>query len=204
MSWVLYLVAAAAAAIVAVVGIWAYLRSRRRTAGESRPPSPAGAPALNPPGSLALPPPVSPDKRRGRIRPRIVSATGPPPPQPRPLDPEARPELPGSQPRVTKVASEQEEEAGELEDMAREAIASTKMMVDTLMDSGKNVSAALRQLAMAEELLEKGQAEESLKYASKAMDVAESLEAEQERCPKCHAETKPRWLLCPKCGQPLK
>ena len=56
----------------------------------------------------------------------------------------------------------------------------------------------------AEEYLEKGKPAEALKYAGKAMDVAESLEAEQDRCPKCKAETKPRWLLCPKCGQPLR
>jgi hypothetical protein len=105
---------------------------------------------------------------------------------------------------VAKVASEEEEEAGDLEDMAREAINSTKIMVDILLDAGKDVSAAIRQLAMAEEYLEKGQAEDALKYASKAMDVAETLEAEEDRCPRCHAQTKPRWRLCPKCGQPLK
>jgi len=151
--------------------------------------------------------PAVPAKRHGRIPPRIVSATGPPPPQIRPLETLARPELPGMgapQPRVTKEANEQEVEAGELEDTAREAIESTKTMVNALMETGKDVSAALRQLGMAEECLEKGRPEEALNYAGKAMDVAESLEAEQDRCPRCRAETKPRWMLCPKCGWPLR
>lgn len=203
MGWEVYSMAAAVAVAVAAGGLWAYFRSRRRTAPPARPPL-AGRPAADPQAPPARSQQSAPAKRHGRIAPRIVSATGPPPPQPRPLEPEDRPELPGAQPRVAKEASDEEVAVGELEDMAREAVVSTKMMVDTLLDSGKDVSAAIRQLAMAEELLEKGQAEESLKYASKAMDVAESLEAEQDRCPKCHAETKPRWLLCPKCGQPLR
>lgn len=203
MGWEVYTIAAVVGAAVAAGGLWAYLRSRRRTQAPARPP-PAGAQAANHPVPPAGPQGSAPAKLHGRIPPRIVSATGPPAPRPRPLGPEARPELPGPQPRVAKEASDEEVAVGELEDMAREAIASTKMMVDTLLDSGKDVSAAIRQLAMAEDLLETGQAEESLKYASKAMDVAESLEAEQDRCPKCRAETKPRWLLCPKCGQPLR
>jgi len=203
MGWEVYSMAAVVAAAVAAGGLWAYLRSRRRTAPSTRL-TPVGRPAADPQAPPARSQQSAPAKRRGRIAPRIVSVAGPPPPQPRPLEPEDRPELPGAQPRVAKEASDEEVAVGELEDMAREAVVSTKMMVDTLLDSGKDVSAALRQLAMAEELLEKGQAEESLKYASKAMDVAESLEAEQDRCPKCHAETKPRWLLCPKCGQPLR
>ena len=225
MSWVYYAVAAGMAAAVAIGGVLFYLRSRkRRAAGTPQagvpPVPPAGAATTGTAAMPAMPGPGAPPaataragqpaataKRRGRIPPRIVSATGPPPPRPRPLEPEERPELPGAgapQPRVTKEANEEEMESGELEDMAREAIESTRMMVSSLMETGKDVSAALRQLGMAAECLEKGKPEEALNYAGKAMDVAESLEAEQERCPRCHAETKPRWMLCPKCGWPLK
>jgi hypothetical protein len=202
-DWVLIGIIAVTAAAGAAGCLLLYYRKRKRavvqgSALPSMEPTPnASASHAQNPGVAAVPP-------GKHIPPRIVSASGPPPPRPRPLDPEARPELPGAQPRVAKEASEEEEEAGELEDMTREAIASTKMMVDTLLAAGKDVSAALRQLAASEEFLERGQAEEALKYASKAMDVAESLEAEQDRCPRCRAETKPRWRLCPKCGQPLR
>jgi hypothetical protein len=202
-SWVLYLVIVVAAVAAVAGGLWVYYRSRHRAGERGSAPSPAGL-APGSPAFAAQTFPAMPVPAREHIPPRIVSSSGPPPPRPRPLDPEARPELPGAQPRVAKEASEEEVEVGELEDMAREAISSTKMMVDTLMAAGKNVSAALRQLAVAEDFLEKGQAEDALKYASKAMDVAESLEAEQDRCPRCRAETKPRWRLCPKCGQPLR
>ena len=204
MSWVLYLVMAAIAAAGTAGGIWAYRRARGKRVATHEPAFPAMGPGAGLPASLTEPFPAAPAPARRHVPPRIVSASGPPAPKARPLDPEARPALPGAQPRVAKVANEEEEEAGELEDMAREAITSTKMMVDTLLISGKDVSAAIRQLAMAEEYLEKGQAEDALKYASKAMDVAESLEAEQDRCPRCRAETKPRWRLCPKCGHPLR
>jgi len=192
------LAAAAAAGCLAIV-LW---RRRPDIAGEpgAGPTGPArgDGSAIGQPSTQAL---VQPRKH---IPPRIVSVSGPPIPRPRELFAEPRPELPGMPPRVAREASEEEEEEGDMEDMAREAIDSTKMMVDTLLAAGKDVSAALRQLSAAEEYLEKGKPAEALKYAGKAMDVAESLEAEQDRCPKCKAETKPRWLLCPKCGQPLR
>jgi hypothetical protein len=141
---------------------------------------------------------------REHIAPRIVRALGPPPPEARPLGAGRRPELPGSQPRVAKVASEEEEEEGEMEDMAREAIESCKLMLASLAESGMDVKVAERQLAKSESMLQQGRFPDAVNYASKAMDIAESLEADRDRCPKCHAETKPRWLLCPKCGHPLR
>ena len=199
MDWVLYLVIAAVAAAV-VVGCLVLLfwtRKRREQQGNA----PSSGPAQ---GDLAGDSPAAQVPTRKHIPPKIVSASGPPAPRPRVLDPESLAEQPGVPPKVAREASDEEVEEGELEDMAKEAIDSTKMMVETLMAAGKDVSAALRQLTAAEEYLEKGQASEALKYAGKAMDVAESLEAEQDRCPRCKAETKPRWLLCPKCGQPLR
>jgi len=65
-----------------------------------------------------------------------------------------------------------------------------------------DVAVAERQLAMAQSMFQQGHFPEAVNYASKAMDLAEDLEADRDRCPKCHAETRPRWLLCPKCGQP--
>jgi len=203
LDWVLYLIVAAAAGAGAAGCLVLFLRTRRH-ANLHGPAAPSSAPAHGDPDGNAGISPGAPVPARKHIPPRIVSSSGPPPPRPRALDPEPRPELPGAQPKVTREASEEEEVEGELEDMAKEAIDSTKMMVNTLLAAGKDVSAAIRQLAAAEEYLEKGQAAEALKYAGKAMDVAESLEAEQDRCPKCKAETKPRWLLCPKCGQPLR
>jgi len=143
-------------------------------------------------------------KKREHAAPRIVASFGPPPPAVRPLEPESREELPGAQPRVAKVASEEEEEEGEVEDMAREAIESCRLMLGSLAEGGMNVAVAERQLAMAESMFQQGHFPEAVNYASKAMDLAEDLEADRDRCPKCHAETKPRWLLCPKCGQPLR
>jgi len=149
------------------------------------------------PGSIA-------SGNREHVAPKIVRALGPPPPAARPLEPEKREDLPGAQPRVAKVASEEEEEAGEMEDMAREAIESCRLMLASLSEGGMNVAVAERQLAMAESMFQQGNFPESVNYSSKAMDLAEDLEADRDRCPKCHAETKPRWLLCPKCGQPLR
>ena len=194
MEWVLYGAAAAAAACLAAGVLALVIRMRRRRPGQGT--------AARGSGAGADPSAAAPARKH--IPPRIVSASGPPIPRPRELEPEPRPELPGVPPRVAREASEEEEEEGDLKDMAREAIDSTRMMLDTLLAAGKDVSAALRQLGAAEEYLEKGKAAEALKYAGKAMDVAESLEAEQDRCPKCKAETKPRWLLCPRCGQPLR
>jgi hypothetical protein len=91
-----------------------------------------------------------------------------------------------------------------MEDMAREAIESCKLMLGSLAESGIDITVAERQLGMAESMYQQGQFPEAVNYASKAMDLAEDLEADRDRCPKCHAETKPRWLLCPKCGQPLR
>ena len=139
-----------------------------------------------------------------RVPPKIVKTFGPPPPRVRPLEPEKREELPGAQPRVAKVATEEEEEEGEMEDMAREAIESCKLMLGSLAEGGMDVLVAERQLTMAESMFQQGHFPEAVNYASKAMDLAENLEADRDRCPKCHAETKPRWLLCPKCGIPLR
>lgn len=200
MDWVLYLVIAAVAAAVVVGCLVLLFRTRKRGDPQGNLAQSSGpAPGYPAGGSPAAQVPA-----RKHIPPKIVSASGPPAPRPRVLDPDALPDLLGVPPKVAREASDEEVEEGELEDMAKEAIDSTKMMVETLMAAGKDVSAALRQLTAAEEFLEKGQASEALKYAGKAMDVAESLEAEQDRCPRCKAETKPRWLLCPKCGQPLR
>ena len=138
------------------------------------------------------------------VAPKIVKTYGPPPPRVRPLEPERREELPGAQPRVAKVATEEEEEEGEIEDMAREAIESCKLMLGSLAEGGMDIAVAERQLTMAESMFQQGHFPEAVNYASKAMDLAENLEADRDRCPKCHAETKPRWLLCPKCGLPLR
>jgi hypothetical protein len=203
LDWMLYgmmaVLAAAAAAGCLAFFLW---RRRSGTAGEPGAAPKGPARGDGPAGGQQSPQAAVPPRKH--IPPRIVSASGPPIPRPRALDAEPRPELPGMPPRVAREASEEEEEEGDMEDMAREAIDSTKMMVETLLAAGKDVSAALRQLSAAEEYLEQGKPAEALKYAGKAMDVAESLEAEQDRCPKCKAETKPRWLLCPRCGQPLR
>ena len=203
MDWVLYLVIAVVVAAAAAGGLALFFRFRKRwDASGTAAPSSGPAPGDSDGGDGTSPSAQVPARKH--IPPKIVSASGPPIPRPRLLDPGAMPDLSGVPPKVAREASEEEVEECELEDMAREAIDSTKMMVNDLMTAGKDVSAALRQLAAAEEYLEKGQPSEALKYAGKAMDVAESLEAEQDRCPRCKAETKPRWRLCPKCGQPLR
>ena len=200
---------AATLAAPVLAGFLDFLKSRKR--GE--PPAPARPapmfPAMEPgpetreaaveagPGTPATP-------ARQHAAPKIVATYGPPPPAARPLEPETREELPGSQPRVAKVASEEEEEEGEQEDTAREAIESCRLMLGSLAEGGMDVAVAERQLAMAESMFQQGHFPEAVNYASKAMDLAEDLEADRDRCPKCHAETKPRWLLCPKCGQPLR
>ncbi|MBM4249925.1 MAG: zinc ribbon domain-containing protein [Euryarchaeota archaeon] len=204
-------------ALPALAGFFDFLKSRKRVP-EGPGPGPSGPmfPAMEmeeEPGDPSDVPgePVAaaggPARQPGRkehIAPRIVRALGPPPPEVRAAEGGRRPGLHGSQPRVAKVASEEEEEEGEMEDMAREAIESCRLMLGTLAQSGMDISVAERQLAKAESMLQQGLFPDAVNYASKAMDIAESLEADRDRCPKCHAETKPRWLLCPKCGHPLR
>jgi hypothetical protein len=190
-----------------LAGLLDFLKSKRKEApppadrqaptfppmepGPDEPEGQSGSPSLNAP-------------KRAHPAPKIVASFGPPPPAVRPLGADDRPELPGSQPRVAKVASEEEEEEGEMEDMAREAIESCRLMLGSLAEGGMDVAVAERQLAMAESMYQQGHFPEAVNYASKAMDLAEDLEADRDRCPKCHAETKPRWLLCPRCGEPLR
>jgi hypothetical protein len=203
----LHLPGALLGAAPVLAGLLDFLKSKKRP----EPSAPAGGqPPMFPPmqpgpeegaegGPAAMAPPTRP-----HTAPKIVATYRPPPPAVTPLEAESRPELPGAQPRVAKVASEEEEEEGEMEDMAREAIASCRLMLDSLAEGGMDVAVAERQLAMAESMFHQGHFPEAVNYASKAMDLAEDLEADRDRCPKCHAETRPRWLLCPKCGQPLR
>jgi hypothetical protein len=207
---------AASLAAPLLAGLFDFIRSRKKATGlsgtpDARPtfpamavePGAAGDPrSETEPGSAASAANGRPRSRHAA--PRIVKAYGPPPADPLEPEPEA-PEGPaGAQPRVAKVATEDEEEEGEVTDMAREAIESCKVMLATLAEGGMNVAVAERQLAMAESMFQQGHYPEAVNYASKAMDLAEDLEADRDRCPKCHAETKSRWLLCPKCGHPLR
>lgn len=199
-----------------LAGLFDFLRTRKKAAGtpasgDARPAFPpmeaeSGA-EVGAPDELATHPGAASGiggHRARHMTPRIVKAYGPPAPGPLELESEILDGLPGAQPRVAKVASEEEEEEGEIEDMAREAIESCKVMLATLAEGGMNIGIAERQLAMAESMFQQSHFPEAVNYASKAMDLAEDLEADRDRCPKCHAETKPRWLLCPKCGQPLR
>jgi hypothetical protein len=200
---------AAMLASTALAGFLDFLKSRKK---EEATPAPKPAPTFPPmepvdgaegaAGTAAAGGPGA--GKRDHLAPKIVATFGPPPPAVKPLEPESREELPGAQPRVAKVASEEEEEAGEVEDMAREAIESCRLMLASLAEGGMDVAVAERQLSMAESMYQQGHYPEAVNYASKAMDLAEDLEADRDRCPKCHAETKPRWLLCPKCGHPLR
>ncbi len=200
----------------ALAGLFDFLRSRKKATGPPGPPATqptfpamvvesgaAGDPrSKSEPGSAA---PAANGRPRSRhAAPRIVKVYAPPPADPQEPEPEGLKELAGAQPRVAKVASEDEEEEGEVTDMAREAIESCKVMLATLAEGGMNVAVAERQLAMAESMFQQGHYPEAVNYASKAMSLAEDLEADRDRCPKCHAETKSRWLLCPKCGHPLR
>ncbi|MEM2869016.1 MAG: zinc ribbon domain-containing protein [Thermoplasmata archaeon] len=127
--------------------------------------------------------------------PRIVSAT--PGPQP-PPELEKPPEPP------VAVGGPDEEEQKEKEDLVREVIQSVTVMIVALEENGLNASMVRRHLSLAESLLHQGDAERALRYATKAMELAERLEAEQEHCPRCGTETRPKWILCPKCGAPLR
>lgn len=199
---------AAIMAAPVLAGLFDFLKSRKK-----EPERPAAQEPMFPPMVPGGPPegPKAPNAgaaaktaQREHVAPKIVRTYGPPPPRVRPLDSEKREELPGAQPRVAKVATEEEEEEGEMEDMAREAVESCRLMLESLSQGGIDIAVAERQLAMAESMFQQGHFPEAVNYASKAMDLAEDLEADRDRCPKCHAETKPRWLLCPKCGQPLR
>ncbi len=128
--------------------------------------------------------------------PRIVSAAPAPPPPP---ELERPPE-----PRVAAEAPEDDQEGREREDLVREVMHSTAMMIAALEESGLDMTMAKRHLSLAESLLHQGDPERALRYATKAMELAEGIEAEQDRCPRCRSETKPRWILCPKCGAALR
>jgi hypothetical protein len=192
-----------------LAGFFDFLKSRKKEEappqGKPAPMFPPMEPGGEPQGAAGTAAADGPGAgKRDHLAPKIVATYGPPPPAVKPLEPERREELPGAQPRVAKVASEEEEEEGEIEDMAREAIESCRLMLVSLAEGGMDVAVAERQLSMAESMFQQGHYPEAVNYASKAMDLAEDLEADRDRCPKCHAETKPRWLLCPKCGQPLR
>jgi len=189
-----------------LAGFLDFLKSRKKEPERPGQQAPAPLfPPMEPDEDRAAPSPTAAGAGKGdHIAPKIVKTSGPPPPKVRPLQPEKREDLPGAQPRVAKVATEEEEEEGEMEDMAREAIESCKLMLGSLAEGGMDVAVAERQLSMAESMFQQGHFPEAVNYASKAMDLAENLEADRDRCPKCHAETKPRWLLCPKCGLPLR
>jgi hypothetical protein len=105
---------------------------------------------------------------------------------------------------VGRVATEEEEEAGEQEDLARESIRSCEVMLQELEGQGQDMSNSRRQLTLAEGFLRAGQPEKAISYAKKAMLEAEALESKDEGCPKCHSEIKPDWVMCPKCGEILR
>ena len=151
---------------------------------------------------------------RGENRPAILSETFPPLPQPAHTAPRIVSVIPGPppppelerppEPQVVSEAPEGEDERKEKEDLVREVIHSTTMMLLALEEAGHDASLARRHLSLAESLLHQRNPERALKYATKAMELAESLEAEEDRCPGCGVKTKPRWIICPKCGAPLR
>lgn len=171
-----------------MAGITSRLRSlfgRGGCEGEGSRPNPD-------PYSQSFPP--LPEQRHAA--PRIVSAS---PPQPPPPELQMPPE-----PRVAAETAEEEQESKEREDLVREVMHSTAMMIAALEDSGLDAAMAKRHLSLAESLLHQGDPERALRYATKAMELAEAMEAEQDRCPRCRSQTKPRWILCPKCGATLR
>jgi hypothetical protein len=107
LDWVLYLVVAVAAGAGAAVCLVLFLR-RRRHADMHVSAAPSSAPGHGDPAGAAGIVSGAPVPARKHIPPRIVSTSGPPPPRPRALDHEPRPELPGAQPKVAREASEEE------------------------------------------------------------------------------------------------
>ena len=177
-------------AVPVLAGFLDFLKSRKKEEpppeGKPAPTFPPMEPGREPEGTAGPDAAGAPGPgTKEHIAPKIVRALGPPTPAAKPLEPEKREELPGGQPRVAKVASEQEEEEGEIEDMAREAIESCRLMIATLAEGGMNVAVAERQLSMAESMFQQGHFPEAVNYSSKAMDLAEDLEADRDRCPKC-------------------
>jgi hypothetical protein len=108
------------------------------------------------------------------------------------------------EPKVGRVASEEEEEEEEQEDLARESIRSCEVMIQELEEQGLDMSVPKRQLTLAHGFMRAAQPDKALSYANKAMEEAEAMESKDEGCPKCHAEIKPEWVLCPKCGELLR
>jgi len=108
------------------------------------------------------------------------------------------------EPKVGRVATQEEEEEGEQKDLTRESIRSCEVMVQELEEQGLDMAVPKRLLTLAEGFMRANQPEKALSYANKAMEEAEAMEAKDDGCPKCHSEIKPEWVLCPKCGELLR